>query len=141
MFRVVIGMSDELMQIRNKVRDAASQLDEHLIKLVLFPNCDSKLHWRAEIHSCLNKVARVKGSNKFPKYKVLREGLSVYEDMVPEIMQVIKDDYDSLTPSDISSQQVLDCVVRYHDWLAKQLSQHGAVSSKQIFAELESLGL
>lgn len=140
MFRIVIGMSDDLKSIRDKIRDQTDQLVEHLIKLALFPECDSIDHWRAEVYSFLNKVPRIKGKNSWPKYKLIREPLSIYEDMVDELVDHVKKDYKNLSPVPINPIKLQNMITAYNNWLASELSQRGRVDSDDVFAKLEELG-
>lgn len=140
MFRIVIGMSDEIKAIRDRIKDAAGQIDEHLIKLALYPGCDSKDHWRAEIYSFLCRVPKVKNGNKFPKAQIIRDALSIYEDMVPELVRGIKQDYKNLTPENISISELEDRMRAYHVWLANELHDKGRLGIDSISTKLKELG-
>jgi len=141
MFRIVIGMSDDAKSIYDKIGNVIGEIDDHLVKLALFPNSDSKMHWRAEVYSNLHKVPKLRSTKKFPKYKFIRERLSIYEDMVDEMCLAVKREYKNLTPRNISSQEVLKLVSAYHDWLAEKLSDNGIVIGDDVFEELDELGL
>lgn len=140
MFRIVIGMSDELKNVRDKIRDAAGMMDMHLVKLALFPDCEAVNHWRSEVASFLWRVPKVKGSNKFPKVQLIMDGLSVFEDTVLEEIQHVTKKYKNLTPADINPIKLRNMIREYHLWLANELHSYGSVDLDEIEEKLKELG-
>ena len=92
MFRYILGMSESAEEIRRDIVSRCSQLDEHLVKLMLFSTDSSIFHWQGEIYSSIHKIDRVKGKNKYPKYSFIREALSVHEDILDNIILLISDE-------------------------------------------------
>lgn len=141
MFRVVLGMSQSLREIRDKLIDATDPLDHHIIKLALYPDCNSKEHWRVEVYSYLNSVKRAKNTNKFPSYKFIRDALATDEDILEGYIEQVLDQYSNLSPCGGSYEAIINQVTRYHDWLAEQFSTKGYVKSSEVFSKLDELGL
>lgn len=134
------AMSDERREIRRDLVHASEQVVTHLIKLMIFPNAEYHNHWESEIHSFLHKVSKVKGKNKWPDYKFIKEAISTHNDMIPEFIQIVIDEEDQLTAyDDIDISAVEKVIETYCVWLATQLSTKGFVIKSEVISELESI--
>lgn len=141
MFRYIRAMSQSLSEIRRSLIDATDQLDHHLIKLILYPSCSAKEHWRAEVYSYLNSVKRTKSTNKFPNYRFIRQALRTDEDILDNYAIQVRAQYKNLRPANIADREIVAIVSAYHDWLAERLSTRGIVTSDEVFDKLEELNL
>ena len=140
MFRIVIGMSDELKHVRDKIRDAAGNMDVHLVKLALFPDCEAVDHWRSEVYAFLWRVPKVKNNKKYPKVQVIMDGLSVFEDTVDDEIELVKGEYPNLSPVSLNPKELQKMIRNYHLWLASELHNKGYVKTQQVIEVLKKLG-
>lgn len=141
MFIYIKSMSESLSEIRDDIKSSLKQLDQHLIKLILFKDCASRNHWADEVYSFLNSIRRAKNSKKFPKYSFIRRTLAIDEDILDSYIFQIKSDYSDLALNDISDEDVTTLVIAYHDWLATKLSERGIVTRAEVHQILTELNI
>ncbi len=139
MFRYIIAMSRSRQEIANKIADASTEIDMHIIKLLLYPNIRTCSHWKQEVVNFLYAVDRLKGSNKWPSEKFIYEYLSCHNDILSNYKMIVEEDYEELKPSDISIQSIEQAVVEYQRYLAHELSNNGIISRKFAYSKLDSI--
>lgn len=141
MFRYIRAMPRGDKDIENRIADAAEQIDEHLIKLILYPNNTQDIeHWRSEIYAFLHKVDKRKTANKYPKSRFIYNALACHNDIMDNIIRCVKSEY-AYTPKYISNPEILEIIEKYQKWLAYELSSQGAVTKQEVTQCLQSLGL
>ena len=141
MFRYIRAMSFSKQAIEADIRQISGPLTDHLTKLYLFPYSEYTAHWSSEVWSFLNRVPKMKGSNKFPSKKLILKNVSGYTDMVDEIMYFIMEEYSDLTPERYNAEELGVIMTKYFDWLAETLSSKGIIQSHECYQQLRELGL
>ena len=122
----------------------SGKLTEHLIKLYLFPYID-KNHWRKEVWNLLHLVPKLKSSKKFPSNQMIRDIIGAYDDMTTELANLIieeyTEEYPDLKPCRTDYNELAAIVNNYLDWISDVLSTKGVVTSSEVYAKLDELGL
>lgn len=139
MYIYIRGVARSRDVVYDKIADAADQIDEHLVRLMLYPDSEYVDHWVQEIWAFLHRVHRLKGSNKFPKAQFIEDALSCGNDIIPNIIQSVKDMESDLSPTDIQEIDVYNVFTQYKSWLASKLSMDGIVSKSEVQAKLREL--
>lgn len=128
---------------RNRVERAithdSEHLNDHLAKLVLFPDSEYVDHWMGEIHAFLPRVPKLKSSNKFPNSEYIYELLSEEDDNIEAIRETVLDLEYELTPVDADNDTILEVMDNYHHWVADRLSSIGRVTRSEVYEFLKSL--
>lgn len=139
MKRWVLGMSREMRDVKREVESKSAEIALHLAKLGMYPDNDSKMHWRQEVYSFLFKVPRLKSTNKFPKSDKLFDWLwdSVKDEIRDWGRGVIRE-YGR--PSGMTLDEVEVFCAAYYDWLSTNLSRHGIVTQPEVYSKLDELG-
>ena len=123
----------------------SGNLTEHLIKLYLFTNDTKnpwrKSDWRKEVWNLLHIVPKLKSSKKFPSSRIIRDIIGAYDDMTTELSNLIIEEYPDLEPCRTDSDELAAIVNNYLDWISDVLSNKGVVSSSEVYAKLDELGL
>lgn len=141
MFRYIRAMSRADKDIENKIADAAERIDEHIIKLILYPNNTEDIeHWYSETYAFLHKVDKRKATNKYPKSRFIYKALSCHNDIMDNIIRCVKSEY-AYVPKYISNSEILSTIDKYQQWLSYELSSQGAVTKQEVIQCLRSLGL
>lgn len=139
MFRMILGMSEYLKEIRRDLTPRGKQVLRHIIKLVLYPDVQEYEHWKKEIFNFISDVDKVKGKNKWPDAKFIYESISTQNDMIDVIIKQIKLMESEYTPRDVDDATVLKAVESYQNWLAASLSKQGAIDPNDAFALLDTI--
>lgn len=121
---------------------------EHLIKLILLPQNESRKHWEGEIAGQLNRVHKLKNKNKYPTKGQLLDWTYYYaEDDMKDISWLTNEisnielDYDTkvtIAPQELSIKLNL-IAYDYFIWLSNILSIDGSVSNMKIYQKLEEI--
>jgi hypothetical protein len=127
----------------------SGKLTEHLIKLYLFTNDTKnpwrKSDWRKEVWNLLHIVPKLKSSKKFPSNIMIRDIIGAYDDMTTELSNLIIEEYieeyPDLKPCRTDYDELNVIVNNYLDWISDVLSTKGVVSSSEVYAKLDELGL
>ena len=135
MFRFIQGMSKTDSAIRERLESDALQLDRHLVKLILYPDAQERMHWAKEIWNFVNIVDKRKSNNKYPKEQFNYNALSCHNDILDNIVWQVKCEM-KRQPKPYHDQYILRKVESYQAWLAKKLSTQGAVNSDQVYKAL-----
>ena len=139
MYLYIRGMSDYLDHIRDKISDRSVQIDQHIIRLLLYPNSSYCDHWMHEIWAFLHDVDKVKGKNKFPKSKMIYDALATHNDILDNYVTIVKDIEHKLTPEDVSLDTIASVIVQYQFWLSKKLSTAGVVTIAEVKSKLKEI--
>lgn len=121
---------------------------EHLIKLILLPQNESRKHWEGEIAGQLNRVHKLKNKNKYPTRAQLLDWTYYYaEDDIKDINWItneisnIEFEYNTkiiATPQELSTKLNL-ITYDYFTWLSDILSTDGSVSNMKIYQKLDEI--
>lgn len=139
MYIYIRSMSEAQTEIYRDIRDASDQITMHLLKILMFPSSTYVDHWMHEVWSFLFKVKRLKGKNRWPKASFIKKAMSTSNDMLPQLMYVVADLESESDPIWISDSEALRCVEAYQDWLASELSAHGAVRQSDVKSKLKEI--
>lgn len=122
------------------IQSISLELTEHLLKLYMFPDSGHYTHWAKEVRNFLNRVPKLKGSNKLISYKAVREAVSVYEDQIDSCMRGLKKEYRDLAVERSDNQEAQRMVSTYLDWICTRVCNGEDVSSYDVIDELKELG-
>ena len=139
MYKLILGISEYQNKIYDKLTTASEHIDEHIIKLLYYSDSSYVEHWKAEIFAFLHKIDKLKGRNKWPKSKFIKEALSTHNDMLHEYGLLVKEEESELAPRYISDDTILLAVNDYQNWLAEQLSIKGIVLHSEVCAKLDEI--
>lgn len=132
------SMSEYQSKIYDNLVSASNQVNMHLIRLLLYPDSRFVDHWMHEIWSFLYRVDKLKGINKYPKAKFIRNALAVHNDTVENYIAVVKDLESELEPADVNIEDVIKLIEQYQAWIAEQLSKQGVVLQNDVKHALKS---
>ena len=141
------AMSDAKRKIESTLRDATPKVIEHIAKLILMPDSESRNHWEKEIVTFIGKVSTLKGSNKWPTAKqIFSWTYGVDQDLVQRpawvrvyMRNIARDEGCAFDPSRDYSI-ILDYICyHYFTWLSEQLSQQGIIDHQEAYALLDDL--
>lgn len=140
MYIYIRSMSDSQKEIHDDIRHVGDKISEHIIKLLLYPSAQEYHHWQREITTFLNRVSKLKGSNRYPKESFILNALQTRNDIIEEVIidQVIAEEYE-LTPRNVSAKVIMDCVVEYQNWLAHELSTRGGIRPQDAYTKLDEI--
>lgn len=133
------AMSEERQEIRRGLVNTSDQIVLHLVKLMLFSDTEYVHHWMQEIYAFLHRIKKVKGKNKFPDYKFIKEALSTNNDVIPSIISEAKTVEPELTPNTTSVSSIEAAVEFYIDWISTELSTGGYVELDDVVGILEEM--
>ena len=139
MYIYIRSMSEAQKVVYDDIRNVGYKIVEHLIKLVLFPEAQERHHWEKEIIAMLHSVSKVKSNNKYPKYKFILDALQTRNDTIDALILYVKDEESDLTSRDISSSVIENAIVKYQEWLARELSMNGVIIPQAAYAQLEEI--
>ena len=135
----VRGFSQYKNKIYDKLSNASEQIDEHIIRLLLYSNDSHVNHWMNEIWSFLYKVDKLKGKNKWPSEKFIYDAISCHNDIIDALVVGVKDKEANLFPNNISYSRILSALEEYQRWLAVNLSKYGQVAQADVKYELTNI--
>lgn len=139
MYIYIRAMSEAQSKIYDKISSVANQIDMHIMKILFYPDSEYVDHWMHEIWSFLSMVGKLKGSNKYPKASFIKKSLAVYNDMIDVMMELVLDEESDLAPLDVTPQEIKQCLNEYQNWLASELSAHGAVRQSDVKSKLKEI--
>ena len=152
MFRIIIDTAESIFAMSRSVAEMKASLEdhtrpiiEHILKLYLYPNCSTTDHWKTEVYSAIHEVFRLKTNNKFPSPKfILDNTIKINESIIPAMYRQVKLEYqdESLAiRSGANVREAQNLVFEYFTWLADALQPTGKIIRKQVFLQLESMGI
>ena len=133
------AMSETLSEIRRNLSAVSKPLDQHIIRLLLYPESEYVVHWKKEIANMLYDVDRRKGSNKWPKQSFIIDALAVHNDILENYKRYVVEVESELVPKDVPLRSIEQCISEYQQWISTKLAESGYVSRAEIFDELDSL--
>lgn len=139
MYIYIRSMSETQSKVYDSITSHVAEMNKHIIKLLLYPDCRYVSHWQHEIYSFLNSVPKLKNSNKFPKANFILKALSIYDDMLDAFIEPVIDDEPNLEPRAVLVETIQHVVQSYHEWLASELSSRGVISQNLIRHKLAEL--
>ena len=137
MYIYIRAMSEAQAEVYRRVSDQAVRIVEHVIKLLEYPNAQEYNHWKQEIQAFLNEVPKLRGSNKFPKSKLIYKGLTRSNDVIDKLIGRAHRKYKDKTPLFLDNDVILAAVEEYQHWLSEMLSREGIIDSDDIYTELD----
>jgi hypothetical protein len=72
---------------------------------------------------------------------MIRDIIGAYDDMTTELSNLIIEEYPDLEPYRTDYDELATIVNNYLDWISDVLSNKGVVTSSEVYAELDKLGL
>ena len=133
------SMSEYQSKIYDDIVGHSKQIDQHIIRLLLYPQYEHPDHWIHEIWANLYAVDKLKGSNKYPKASFIYKALSVHNDILYNYVKIVKSIERDLAPISVDTDVIVDIVNKYQHWLAIKLSTEGVVLEEDVKAELMSI--
>lgn len=148
MKKLIISQALSMRDTKSKLVSHAEEIEEHMVKLMLAPDSQTRNHWIGEIASQINSVKRMTKDNKYPSSDMIFKWL--YTEQLTEIddfqrFQAMVDDIcecENLSfPADIYSfhSEYKALLETYYRWLADNLSVSGYVKRSQAIEILNEL--
>lgn len=136
MFIYIRSMSESQTEIYRELTSAGDQINLHILKILMFPDCDYVDHWMHEIRSFLFRVKKLKSKNRWPKETFIRKAISTTNDMIEQLMIVVEDEETDLTSRKIHPEDALKCIENYQNWISHELSTKGVVKQSDVKTKL-----
>ena len=136
MFIYIRSMSENQTEIYRDLTSAGDQINLHILKILMFPDCKFVDHWMHEIWSFLFRVKKLKSKNKWPKEEFIRKAISTTNDMIEQLMIVVEDEESDLTPCKVDPSDALKCIENYQNWISHELSTKGVVKQSDVKTKL-----
>lgn len=133
------AFSSRRNEIRQELRNISKEIDKHIIKLLIYPNNSLVDHWKHEIWTFQNDIDRLKGTNKYPSSQFIFDALSVHNDIVGNLVLIVKETEYKLDSQDISEGAAAAALEEYQKWLADNLSKYGIVRHKDVENKLDEI--
>ena len=139
MYLYIRSMSESKNKIYSDITSASKQIDQHIIRLMLYPNSSYRDHWMHEIWAFLHDVDTLKNTHKFPKKSFIFDALSVHNDILRNYVKLVISEEEDLEPSYIDLDDLLSITRSYQDWLSEKLSSEGVVFQKDVKSKIIDL--
>lgn len=139
MFIYIRSMSEAQSRIYDKLAEHSWGIDEHLIKLLLLPNCKEAEHWKREIVKFVDRVDKLKGKNRYPSAKFIKKCLSVHNDMTSDLLRKVRSELKEPNKRPVTSDEVSCVLEQYQDWLASELSAHGLIDYDSAYEVIDEI--
>ena len=139
MYIYIRSMSEAQSKIYDKLTDASWRVDQHIVKLLLLPDCQEANHWKREIARFIDHTSKLQRTNKWPTAKFIKKCLSTHNDMVDVLLRQVSNSLKEANKRTISEEDVLRALNAYQDWLASQLSARGAIDYDDAYEVLDRI--
>jgi len=139
MYIYIRSMSEAQSKIYDKLTDRSWEIDEHIVKLLLLPDCREANHWKREIVRSVDRVDKLKGKNRYPDAKFIKKCLSTHNDMAADILRKIRSELRETNKRLVTSAEVLNAFEQYQDWLAGELSAHGLITYADAYEVIDEI--
>ena len=139
MYIYIRAMSEFKNKIYADLTAASKQIDQHIIRLMLYPTSSYIDHWMHEVWASLHDVDTLKSTHKYPKKQFIFSALSVHNDILSNYVRLVVDEEELLTPKYIDIVDVLSAVEQYQDWIATKLSSEGIVMQRDVKTKLSEI--
>lgn len=133
------SMSEAQSQIYSELTQKSWKVDEHIIKLLLLPDCPEANHWKREIARFIDSVDRLKGKNRFPDAKFIKKCISTHNDCIDAFLYKISGQLHEETQRQLSEDVILHALDTYQNWLASELSSHGSIRYFDAYQVLDDI--
>lgn len=144
LYAQIAEFADSLSEIKSDLRGKyMNTCIKHLLKLYLFSDSQNKNHWRVEVYASFNKVAKLRGNNKYPKPELIFNTIwNHYSDILVNFVEDIFDEEpnEELTTT-ITGFEAENKLKQYIKWLSNQLGTKGSVTKSEVYSKLEEIGL
>lgn len=148
MKKLIIAQALSIRDAKSRLVSHTDEIEEHMIKLLLSPDSQTRNHWIGEIASQINSVKRMSKDNKYPSADMIFKWL--YTEQLAEIddferFQIMMEDisdYENLPMPDFLEElheKYKDALEAYYRWLSKNLSALGYVKRSDAMAVLNEL--
>jgi hypothetical protein len=89
----LMEMAFQRKEVERKVTDISDTLNEHVIKVMIFPNSRDRDHWLKEIDGYLRSIRgwRIKPKNKIPSYEQYEEWLINKLELYDQLPRFLKE--------------------------------------------------
>lgn len=143
MYRYIFGMSKSRKDLESWIEDHTLPVMCALAQLYVFPNSQYENHWRQEVYANFNTMRRFRHNNKLPSSEfIFNSSWEINKDSVKSALKWAKSKETELTPrKDISVENLYSLMESYFIWISEALSQEPLISSEEVYAELDELGL
>lgn len=142
----VTEFADSKREVEKELKSVTMPIIEHLFKLYVLPNHESRNHWCSEIYGFLNKVKKLAGKNKFPtKRQILDWSYLKWADtlegsFVDTEIETLEYKYNVIIKKNSRMYTEFNYLCdKYFDWLATELSNIGRVSFPKVVNKLNEL--
>lgn len=133
------GFSQYRDKIYDKLSDCSEQLDEHIIRLLLYPGNHYTEHWMHEVWAFLHTVDKLKGKNRYPKADFIYNALACHNDILHHFVKSVKTKESQYDPISISIENITDAVEEYQKWAANLLSSEGYIDYDDVQSKLNEI--
>lgn len=125
-------MSQSRKNIVADLEEKAVPLVEHLVKIIMFQETGNMKHWCDELGGFINRVPRLKSSNKLPSADVIYHAIwderSNYLSMVIDDVEYTNPKY---TPIVLDEYIIRNFCEDYIEWLSIKLSTDGQTTVRE----------
>ena len=139
MYIYIRSMSEAQSRIYDKLTEISWKIDEHIVKLLLLPDCQEANRWKREIARFLDHIDKLKGKNKYPDAKFIKKCLSTHNDAIDALLYGVSGNLSETNQRLISEEDVLAALETYQNWLAVELSEHGAIRYFDAYQVLDDI--
>lgn len=132
MYLYIKGMSQSRKNIIGDLEEKAVPLVEHLVKIIMFQETGNLKHWCDELGGFINRVPRLRSSNKFPSKDLIFHAIW---DERSKVLDMVMDDVEytnpKYTPIEYDEDTIRGFCEDYVDWLSGTLSNVGQATVRQ----------
>lgn len=139
MYIYIRSMSEAQSKIYDRLTTLSWKMDEHIVKLLLLPDCQEANHWKREIVRFLYHMDRLKGKNKYPSAKFIKKCISTHNDTAEAMLQLVSSELKDANKRPISEEDVVYALDTYQNWLAEELSSRGIIDFDEAYAVLDRI--
>lgn len=137
----IFGMARAKREAEYELSRGAAPALQHLVKLYLYPENDSREHWIDEIYSFLNDAPVLKHNKIFPSVKfILKNTYYAWEDSIDIKVRKIIHNYPKVDWNPELSKDFHNKALKYFTLLANKLSKEGYVTRSEVKSFLLSSG-
>lgn len=133
------AMADSPKEIATHLKNISWEIDEHIIKLLILPNCREANHWKREVARFLSRIDKLKSKNKWPKASFIRDNLAVHNDMIDELVYQVWNNLSEDNKRYLKIGTIKQCIEVYQSWIATELSKNGAIEYVKIYDKLDEI--
>ena len=133
------AMADSPKEIAAHLKNISWEIDEHIIKLLILPNCREANHWKREVARFLSRIDKLKSKNKWPKASFIRDNLAVHNDMIDELVYQVWNNLSEANKRYLKIGTIKQCIEVYQSWIATELSKNGAIEYVKIYDKLDEI--